>query len=128
MNSLLNIVLCTTGWVLLSSQGPRQAASAAPDLIGKWRKEAGATWEFRADNTYTVALSDGKTSVSGKYTFAGNQLTIVDQSATGMAEACAATEKGVYKFAVKDKTLEVTTVSDSCPGRSAIAPGSYKRE
>ncbi len=118
----------TTVWVVLSSQGPRKETFTASDLIGKWRKEAGATWEFRADNTYTVALGDGKTSVSGRYTFAGNQLTIVDQSATGMAEACAATEKGVYKFAVKDKTLEVTTVSDSCPGRSAIAPGSYKRE
>ncbi len=128
MNALRNIVLCTTAWVLLSGQGPRTAASTAPDLIGKWRKEAGATWEFRADNTYTVALSDGKTSVSGKYTFAGNQLTIVDQSATGMAGACPATAKGVYKFTVKDRTLEVTTVSDPCTGRSGIAPGTYTRE
>ena len=128
MNTLRNLFLCTAAWVLLSGQGPRQAASTAPDLIGKWRKEAGTTWEFRADNTYTVALSDGKTSVSGKYTFAGNQFTIVDQSATGMAGACPASEKGVYQFAVKGKTLSVTAVSDPCTGRSGIAPGTYTRQ
>lgn len=128
MNSLRNIALFTTTWVLLSGQGPRQAASTAPDLIGKWHKEAGVTWEFRADNTYTVALSDGKTSVSGKYTFAGNQLTVVDQSATGMAGACPAAEKGVYKFTVKGKTLEVAAVSDPCTGRSNIAAGTYTRD
>ena len=115
-------------WVLLSSQGPRQETPAAADLIGKWRKDAGATWEFRADNTYTVALGDGKTSVSGKYTLTANQFTIVDQSATGMAGACPAEQKGVYKFTVKDKTLQVTTVNDPCTGRSGIAPGTYTQE
>jgi hypothetical protein len=102
--------------------------AAAPDLVGKWRKEAGLTWEFQADRTYTVALGDGKTSVSGKYTLAGNQFTVVDESATGMAGACPAEEKGVYKFTLKDKTLEVTSVSDPCTGRSEIAAGTYTRE
>jgi hypothetical protein len=104
MQSLRNIVLFTTAWVLLSGQGPRKEMPTAPDLVGKWRKEAGSTWEFRADNTYTVALSDGKTSVSGKYILAGNWFTIEDQSATGMARACPPEEKGVYKFTVQDKS------------------------
>lgn len=128
MQSLRNIVLFTAAWVVLSSQGPRKETTNAADLIGKWRKGAGSTWEFRADNTYTVALGDGKTSVSGKYTTASNQLTIVDQSATGAADACPAEEKGVYKFTVKDKTMEVTAVSDPCTGRAGIAPGTYTRE
>ncbi|CAA9325597.1 MAG: hypothetical protein AVDCRST_MAG56-7157 [uncultured Cytophagales bacterium] len=128
MKSLRNIALFTTAWVLLSSQGPRKETPAAADLIGKWQKEAGTTWEFRADNTYTVALGDGKTSVSGKYTITANQFTIVDQSATGMAGACPAEQKGVYKFTVKDKTLQVTAVSDPCTGRNGIAPGKYTRE
>ncbi|MBD0256571.1 MAG: hypothetical protein ICV83_12705 [Cytophagales bacterium] len=128
MNTIRNLFLCTAAWVLLSGQGPRRETPAASDLVGKWRKEGGSTWEFRADQTYTVALDDGKTSVSGKYTLAGNQVTIVDQSATGMAGACPAAEKGVYQFTLQDKTLSVTAVSDPCTGRSNIAPGTYTRQ
>jgi len=128
MQTIRNIVLFTCAWVLLSSQGPRTETPAAADLIGKWHKEAGTTWEFRADNTYTLALGDGKTSVLGKYTLTAGQFTLADRSATGMARACPAGQKGVYTFTVKDKTLRVTAVSDPCPGRSGIAPGTYRRE
>lgn len=125
---LRTIILFPSAWMLLSSQGSHRETPTAADLIGKWHKDAGTTWEFRADNTYTMALGDGKTSVSGKYTLTAGQFTIADRSATGMASACPAEQRGVYKFTVKNRSLQATAASDPCPGRSSIAPGAYTRE
>ncbi len=132
MKTLPNISLLASLLILASVGLPghtiRRETLAPAELVGKWGKPSGQTWEFRTDNTYTVSLGNGKTSVSGQYTISEDQFTLVDGSATGMAQACTSGQKGVYKFTVNDKTLTVIKVSDPCEGRGNIAPGSYTRK
>jgi len=92
------------------------------NLIGKWTK-SGLVWSLNADHTFTFL--NGDSSISGKYTVEGDQLTIVDETATGFAQTCGSDKKGVYKFTINDKTLTVTEVKDTCPDRIGEVIGSY---
>ena len=95
------------------------------NLVGKWNK-AGVVWSLNADHTFTFL--NGESSISGKYTVEGNQLTIVDETATGYAKTCGADKPGVYKFTINDKALTLTEVKDNCTGRIGEVIGTYNRQ
>jgi hypothetical protein len=103
------------------------ASSGLPEdeIVGKWNK-SGIVWSLNADHTFTFL--NGSSSISGKYTVKGDEVTIVDETATGMAQACGPDKKGVYKFKIIGNTLTLTEVSDTCTGRSGEVIGNYDRK
>jgi hypothetical protein len=127
MRTILQSLFLVVSFVLLTSQTPARK-TAPPSLVGKWSKAAGSVWELRTDNTYTMSMGDGQATVSGRYTVEENRLTIVDQSATGLAEACGTDEKGVYTFTVNANTLTLTKANDPCRGRDSFVSGTYSRQ
>ncbi len=97
-------------------------AATAQTMVGDWSAkgadENGNPMTFKvslkADGTYTVDFgADGTVEIEGKYTIAGNQMTIED---TGGPAACNA-GKGVYTFELTETTNTLTLVSDPCEGR-----------
>ncbi|MDX1941042.1 MAG: hypothetical protein SFU99_10855 [Saprospiraceae bacterium] len=91
-------------------------------LVGEWKFEVPSEdgkmipVKLKIDTeSYTVDFGmDGAIDIKGNYTVAGNEMTIQD---TGGEGACLNT-KGVYKFEIKDNSLTMTKVTDTCEGRS----------
>ncbi|QMU26708.1 hypothetical protein [Adhaeribacter radiodurans] len=91
-------------------------------LVGKWNN-SGLIWSLNADHTFKFL--NGDSSISGKYTVERNQITIVDEAATGFAQTCGSDKKGIYEFRIDGKTLTITEVKDTCTDRIGEVIGTY---
>ena len=82
-------------------------------LIGTWTNSLGTVWALKTDGTFQVALNNSnRVGVWGKYTVAGDTLTIQETHGSHTPKAC----KGgaSYKFNRDGDTLTFTKVSDRC--------------
>jgi hypothetical protein len=114
MRILLFFTLLLLSPAFLFSQG---------SIAGSWKMKAPAEdgsvqkikFSFEEDGTYTVDFGmDGVVQVRGKYQMDGNRITIWDVDGEF---ACPSEMKGVYELDFTDDGLNVTKVSDGCPGR-----------
>ena len=101
---------------------PKSGASA---LVGTWTNSMGTVWTIKADGMFDVDLNhDGKRDVWGKYTVAGDTVTLRDTSGHA-PKGC--NGPGVYKFNRSDKdALQFTLVSDKCKNRKQNVPLGWK--
>jgi hypothetical protein len=107
----LRIALATSAIALLGGcamfqEQPQNA------LVGTWTNSLGTVWAIRSDGTFQVDLNkDGRPEVWGKYTVAGDSMTI--QGVHGKTpRSCR--KAATYKFTRADETLQFTKVSDTC--------------
>jgi len=81
-------------------------------LVGTWTNSLGTAWTIKADGTFSVDLNkDGKTDAWGKYTVAGDTITISDGRGK-IPKACKA--PATYHFTRTADTLHFTLVKDGC--------------
>ena len=94
----------------------------AQSIVGVWSMtmpaEDGSTMTMQADikpdGTYALDFgADGKIEIVGKYQLDGDQVTVQDTQPG--PDGC--TGVGKYQFAVTEKTLTMTRVSDECAQR-----------
>ena len=82
-------------------------------LVGTWTNALGTVWALKADGTFQVALNNSNhVSVWGKYSVAGDTLTIKEARGSHTPKSCRG--EGVYKFNRDQDTLTFTKVSDKC--------------
>jgi len=82
-------------------------------LIGTWTNSLGTVWALKTDGTFQVALNNSnRVSVWGKYTVAGDTLTIQEAHGSHTPKACKG--RASYKFNRDGDTLTFTKVSDRC--------------
>ena len=88
---------------------PRSGAKA---LAGTWVNPLGTVWTINEDGTFHVDLDkDGKRDAWGKYTTAGNRMTICEES-NKVPRVCH--EPAIYEFRRTAKSLHLTLVKDRC--------------
>lgn len=104
-------------------------ALQAQDFTGDWKLDipqedgtvASAKFSVKADGTYTLDFNmDGSLDVYGRYTLDGNQVAVVDYDGD---YACPDGQKGVYTMRIENDVLQLTKVSEECPGRDS--PSGY---
>ena len=100
-------VLATLGACAMYPKTGQQA------LVGTWTNSYGTVWMIKADGTFTVDLNkDGKPDVWGKYTVAGDEMTISEVKGK-TPKSCK--HPATYKFNRSDaKALSFALVKDSC--------------
>ena len=82
-------------------------------LVGTWTNPLGTVWSLKADGTFQVSLTKShKVDVWGKYTVAGDTMTIQEAHGSHTPKACKG--KATYKFMRDDDSLTFTKVSDKC--------------
>lgn len=82
-------------------------------------------FSFEEDGTYTVDFGmDGTVQVRGKYEMDGNRIMIWDVEGEF---ACPSEMKGIYNLEFTDADLNVSKVSDDCPGRGNQETFTMKR-
>ena len=93
-------------------------------LVGTWTNSLGTVWAIKADGTFQVAFSNSnRVSVWGKYTVAGDEMTIKEvRGKTPRACKKAAT----YKFSRNGDMLTFTKVSDTCKLREKNVLAGWK--
>lgn len=124
-NPLRLILVCASLAVLgACAMYPKTGQSA---LVGTWTNSLGTVWTLNPDGTFTVDLTHhGKVDVSGKYSVAGDTVTI--------NEVHGKTPRGcqgpaTYKFSRSDKdSLQFTVVSDKCKLRIKNITAAWKRK
>src|ERR1700758_258457 len=86
-------------------------------LAGTWTNSLGTVWTINPDGTFHVMAMKPKAEIWGKYTVAGDQITVQEVRHTGaVPKACKS--PGVYKFSRPDQnTLACVLVSDKCKPR-----------
>jgi Family of unknown function (DUF5640) len=106
------IVLAMTGLGLLAGCAMFQE-SGQPALVGTWTNSLGTVWAINADGTFQVDLTHhGKVDVWGKYTVAGDTMTILEAHGSKTPKSCKG--EASYKFKRDGDTLTFTKVSDRC--------------
>jgi hypothetical protein len=107
----LRIVLAGTALALLGGCAMFQSTEQNP-LAGTWTNSLGTVWALKADGTFQVALNkDAKVDVWGKYTVAGDTMTIQEVHGN-TPKACK--KSATYKFSRMNDELHFTLVSDKC--------------
>jgi Family of unknown function (DUF5640) len=82
-------------------------------LVGTWTNSLGTVWAIKADGTFQVALNNSnRASVWGKYTVAGDTMTIQESHGSKTPKVCKG--QATYKFSRNGDTLQFTKVSDRC--------------
>ena len=101
--------------VFVSSCATTPSGPAA--LVGQWTNSLGTVWTINPDGTFHVMAMKTKAEIWGKYTVAGDQITVQEVRHTGaVPKACKS--PGVYKFSRPDQnTLACVLVSDKCKPR-----------
>jgi hypothetical protein len=106
------IVLAMTGLGLLAGCAMFQETSQSA-LVGTWTNSLGTVWAIKADGTFQVDLTHhGKVDVWGKYTVAGDTMTIQESHGSKTPQSCRG--QATYKFRRDGDTLQFTKVSDRC--------------
>jgi hypothetical protein len=84
-------------------------------LVGSWTNSLGTVWTLKADGTFDVDLNhDGKRDAWGKYTIAGDTVTLF---APGGHVPKSCRGAGTYHFKKTGCTLHFTLIKDSCKPR-----------
>jgi hypothetical protein len=111
MKRQISITFAVTAVALLGGCAMFQE-KGQPGVVGTWTNSLGTVWAIKADGTFQVDLNkDGKVDIWGKYTVAGDTMTI--QEVHGKTpKAC--TKPASYKFNRTDGGLQFTLVSDKC--------------
>ena len=82
-------------------------------LVGTWTNSLGTVWAIKADGTFQVSLSKShRVDVWGKYTVAGDELTIQESHGSHTPKNCR--KSATYKFSRNGDMLTFTKVSDTC--------------
>ena len=82
-------------------------------VVGTWTNALGTVWALKADGTFEVALNNSNhPSVWGKYTIAGDTMTIKEARRSHTPKSCKS--EGIYNFERDQDTLTFTKVSDKC--------------
>jgi len=93
-------------------------------LVGTWTNPLGTVWALKADGTFQVDLNkDGKIDVWGKYTVAGDTMTISEVKGK-TPKACK--HPATYKFTRNGDMLTFTKVSDACKLREKNVLAGWK--
>lgn len=111
-----SIALATIfGFGLCLSQGVT-AASTEPD--GTY--SAGQA-SLRFDGHGGLQVRQGeKPVVNARYTIAGDEITLIDESGPFACEA--AQSRGVYRWTLTNDTLKFAVINDPCEGRAGDLP------
>jgi hypothetical protein len=87
--------------------------SGQPAVVGTWTNALGTVWAIKADGTFQVSLTKShKVDVWGKYSLAGDSMTILEAHGSHTPKACKG--KAEYKFRRDGDSLTFTKVSDKC--------------
>ena len=108
--SLQAVLICI---IVALLNGCATAPHSGPQaLTGTWTNSPGTVWTIKADGTFSVDLNkDGKPDAWGKYTVAGDTVTILEASGK-VPKACK--KPATYHFTRKADTLHFTLVKDAC--------------
>ena len=111
MKKHLSVFLAVTVTALLGGCAMFQEQGQSA-LVGTWTNPLGTVWAIKADGTFQVDLMHkGKADVWGKYTVAGDTMTI--QEVHGKTpKSCK--KSATYKFSRDGDELTFTKVSDTC--------------
>ena len=103
---LLCIVVALVGGCATAPHSGPQA------LAGTWTNSLGTAWTIKADGTFSVDLNkDGKADAWGKYSVAGNTITLLEASGK-VPKLCK--KPATYNFTRTADTLHFTLVKDAC--------------
>ena len=119
------LLLIGTSSLLLQCSAQEPAAKETTSgLAGTW--DNGTYRVVLATNSsYSASLSaaPGATVVMGTYTVLDSQISLIDTWGvpypSGGSYACDSSNVGIYAFTKTSTTLDLTLVSDPCPGRIA---------
>ena len=82
-------------------------------VVGTWTNSLGTVWAIKADGTMQVSLTKShRVDVWGKYTVAGDTMTIQESHGSHTPKACRG--PATYKFQRNGDMLTFTKVSDKC--------------
>ena len=97
-------------------------------LAGTWTNSFGTVWTINPDGTFHVMATKPKAEIWGKYTVAGDTVTVQETRRVGQApKSCRG--PGVYKFSRPDgNTLAFVLVSDKCKPRIHNVTQSWHRK
>ena len=123
MKKQISFSLAVVGVALLAGCAMFQESGQSA-VVGTWTNSLGTVWALKADGTFQVALNNSNhVSVWGKYTIAGDQMTI--QEVHGKTpKACK--KAATYKFARNGDLLTFTKVSDTCKLREKNVLAGWK--
>jgi hypothetical protein len=104
------LIALMSGCATMTPSGPAA-------LAGTWTNSLGTIWTVKADGTFDVVATKPKRHIWGKFTVAGNTITIQQTGgSTPFGKGC--NDPGVYKFSrPNENTLTFTMVNDACKGR-----------
>jgi len=111
MKNQISIIVAVAAVALLGGCAMFQETGQSA-VVGTWTNSLGTVWAIKADGTFQVALNNSnRVSVWGKYTVAGDTMTI--QEVHGKTpKACK--KAATYKFSRMNDELHFTLVSDKC--------------
>ncbi|MBN2774701.1 MAG: hypothetical protein JXR31_10660 [Prolixibacteraceae bacterium] len=77
-----------------------------------------------SEKTYEVLNPMGEVLVKGDYKIEEDIITLNDHEGP---MACPESDKGKYRFSLKEGQFKMDLISDNCGGRSNIASGTWKQ-
>jgi hypothetical protein len=112
MKKLLSAVCIMSAVALLAGCAMFQEKGQSA-LVGTWVNPLGTVWALKADGTFQVSLNKShRVDVWGKYTVAGDSMTIQESHGSHTPKACKG--QATYKFERNGDSLAFTKVSDKC--------------
>ena len=112
MKKPISVVLAVAVVALVAGCAMFQETTPS-SVVGTWTNALGTVWALKADGTFQVALNNSdKPSIWGKYTVAGDTITIKESRGSHTPKSCKG--EGVYKFNRDQDKLTFTKVSDKC--------------
>lgn len=112
MKRQISVIFAITAVALLGGCAMFQESGQSA-LVGTWTNALGTVWAIKADGTFQVALNNSnRVSVWGKYTAAGDTMTIQESHGSKTPKACKG--QAAYKFSRSGDELHFTLVSDTC--------------
>jgi len=112
MKRQISVIFAITAVALLGGCAMFQESGQSA-LVGTWTNSLGTVWAIKADGTFQVALNNSnRVSVWGKYTVAGDTMTIQESHGSKTPKACKG--QATYKFSRSGDELHFTLVSDTC--------------
>ena len=108
---------------------PTPAPAKTPFPIGGFTMEdADGKWvmTLAADGDFTLTRNNGPW-VEGRYTLAGNQITLHDVSGPG-TKKCAGKGDGTYTWSFDGKVLTFEAVNDQCDARRGTQQGKWTKQ
>jgi len=112
MKRQISVIFAITAVALLGGCAMFQESGQSA-LVGTWTNALGTVCAIKADGTFQVALNNSnRVSVWGKYTVAGDTMTIQESHGSKTPKACKG--QATYKFSRSGDELHFTLMSDTC--------------